>query len=261
MNDCSSGPTDAPDAAPCRATLVAALRQHLHAAKALRQNARGDPASEAARQQLRAWQAERLAKTHADLLASPRCGAAARFFLSDLYGPKDFSRRDEEVERLLPLLNTILPPSALEAIGLAIEVDALTESLDSALLARLKKKGQPLQIDDNGYAAAYRALDRNTDRLRQIALIRQTGETLRKVAATPLIGVLLRMMRIPAQRAGLGELQAFLEHGLDAFRAMGDAAPRFLELIEQRETALHHRLMQNQPAPFCTAEENGYSGV
>ena len=41
-------------------------------------------------------------------------------------------------------------------------------------------------------------------------------------------------MRGPAHLAGLGDLHAFLEHGFDAFRRMGDASI-FLDYIETRE--------------------------
>ena len=39
------------------------------------------------------------ARTHADLLASERYHDAARFFLEDLYGTKDFSACDARVRR------------------------------------------------------------------------------------------------------------------------------------------------------------------
>ena len=50
--------------------------------------------------QLRAWQMERLAQTHAALLASERYGPACRFFLSDLFAPRDFSQRDQGFQHL-----------------------------------------------------------------------------------------------------------------------------------------------------------------
>jgi hypothetical protein len=44
----------------------------------------------------------------------------------------------------------------------------------------------------------------------------------------------LKMMRRPAQAAGLFALQQFLERGFDAFATMGDATG-FLTAIQQRE--------------------------
>lgn len=65
-----------------------ALRHHLQTAKTLRRQAAQTPQAARQRQRLREWQATRLARTYGDLLASERYGLAARFFLSDLYGPK-----------------------------------------------------------------------------------------------------------------------------------------------------------------------------
>jgi len=72
------------------------------------------------------WQAQRLARTHRRLLGDPRYAAAARFFLDDLYGAKDFSRRDAELARLVPTMVRLLPDAALETIADAIEMDALS---------------------------------------------------------------------------------------------------------------------------------------
>ena len=228
---------------------AAALRQHLQTAKRLRLQANSEPAAAAKRLRLREWQAGRLARTHADLLASPRFGAAARFFLSDLYGPKDFSSRDEEVERILPLLIRMLPTSALQSVALAVEVDALSEELDSAMVAELERAGMIERIDEEAYAAAYRAVGCRAERERQVMLIRQTGEALDRVARKPLLGAMLRLMRAPAQLAGLAELHEFLDRGLNAFRCMGPAG-EFLDSIDGKERGLLNRLFDGSASPF-----------
>ena len=228
---------------------AAALRQHLQTAKRLRLQANSEPAAAAKRLRLREWQAGRLARTHADLLASPRFGVAAQFFLSDLYGPKDFSSRDEEVERILPLLIRMLPVSALRTVALAVEVDALSEELDSAMVAELERAGMLERIDEDAYAAAYRAVGCREERERQVTLIRQTGEALDRVARKPLLSTMLRLMRGPAQLAGLGELHEFLDRGFNVFRCMGPAG-EFLDAIDGKERALLARLFAAADDPF-----------
>jgi hypothetical protein len=91
-----------------------------------------DATVRARRDELRAWQARRLTRTHADLLASPRYATATRFFLYELYGAKDFSQRDAELTRVIPTLSRFLPEAALGTIADAVELDALTERLDLA---------------------------------------------------------------------------------------------------------------------------------
>ena len=226
------------------------LRQHLHAAKLLRRLANDAPDAARKRLLLREWQAARLSRSYPDLLASERFGKAAHFFLTDLYGPKDFSSRDEEVERIMPLMLSILPLSALQTLSLAIEVDALTEALDAAMVVELEKAGAIDAIDAEAYASAYRAVKRKLDRERQIDLIQSTGEALDRLAKKPLLTTLLKLMRAPAHLAGLGDLHEFLEGGFDAFRHMSDARD-FLETIETRERRVLENLFSGAAQPFA----------
>ncbi len=228
-----------------------AVRHHLQTAKAFRQQAREVPAAARKRMLLREWQAARLARTYADLLASDHFGQAAQFFLTDLYGPKDFSSRDDEIERILPLLLSLLPLSALQTIALAIEVDALTEQLDAAMVDDLGRTGAINCIDEDTYAAAYRRVGRRADRERQIVLIRNTGDALEKLAQKSLLTALLKLMRGPAHLAGLGDLHAFLENGFDAFRRMGNASD-FLDCIESRERKLFENMFSAVAKPFAS---------
>ena len=242
MND-SRLPTD-------KAGCALQLRHHLQTAKALRQQARQAPDAARKRRLLRQWQAERLARSYDDLLSSERFGLAARFFLSDLYGPKDFSSRDDEVEQILPLLMRLLPLSALQTIALAIEVDALTEQLDALMVVELECAGAIEHIDEASYSTAYRRVGCRDERERQIVLIRATGDALARLAQKPLLSTLLRLMRGPAELAGLSELHDFLEDGLAAFRHMGKAGD-FLDCIEGRERTLLGKLFAGADRLFA----------
>jgi len=185
---------------------------------------------------LRAWQAARLARTHRDLLESRRFHDATQFFLTDLYGPRDLSRHVDEVRRLVPVMTSVLPDWGLATVAHAMELNVVSESLDGAMVEALGEKAA--DIDDALYAAAYRAADRAKDRERQIDLIALLGQALDKLAQTRFIGMTLMLMRTPAQLAGLGELQAFLERGYAAFGAMRGGAGEFVSTIVARERAI-----------------------
>ena len=189
---------------------------------------------------LRAWQAARLARTHRDLLESPRFHDAAEFFLTDLYGPRDLSRHIEEVRRIVPMMTSVLPDSGLATVAHAMELNALSESLDGAMVEALGEKAA--DIDDALYAAAYRAADCANDRERQIDLIELLGQALDKLTHIRFIGMTLKLMRKPAHLAGLGDLQAFLERGYAAFGAMRGGAGEFVSIIVARERAISRAL-------------------
>jgi hypothetical protein len=218
------------------------LRDHLAAVRALRAGARTDPAVEERRLALRAFQAQRLERTYPDLLASPRYGPAAAFFLSDLYGAKDVTARDEGVARILPMLVRVMPAAALDTIARAVELDALSERLDLALVDELRRRDPAGRaIGDAAYAAAYRAAGTRADRERQIALTGEIGAALDRLAHKPLLGGALRMMEVPARQAGLGALHDFLARGLKAFRHMR-GAEEFLRIIDRRERLINERI-------------------
>lgn len=203
---------------------------------------------------LRAWQAERLRASFADLLATPRSHAAAAFFLSDLYADRDFSGRDEGVARVVPLMARLLPDSLLRALGEAVELGALSHALDLRMV-RVLALDPPAGIDPVSYAAAYRQAGCPRLRRRQIDLIVAVGQTLDRAVHKHGVGRLLRASRMPARLAGLGELQAFLERGFTAFRAL-DGADDFLDTIARREREVSRRLFAGHSRPFALDQSN-----
>lgn len=198
---------------------------------------------------LKEYQAARLAHCYADLLASERYRPAAEFFLSDLYGPKDFRTRDEELARVVPVMVRVLPARALQTLLDAVKMDTLSESLDTAMVLALRKNGKGRRIDWPAYVAAYRACGRRQDRELQITLIDHIGKTLDRLTRMPLIRVSLKLMSGPAHLAGLGALHDFLQGGFVAFSDM-KGADEFLEIVGARETALMREMFANPNASY-----------
>jgi len=209
----------------------------------------GEPAeTDAGLSGLRAWQAERLARTYADLRKDPQYAAAIEFFLRDLYGPQDFSQRDRDLARAWRHLRRALPRVALEILARAIELQVLTAELDLAMAGVLA----PGPVSAAGYAAAYRAVGRRTARCRQIELIVGIGTDLRSIVRHAWLGRLLRAAHGPAHAAGFGALQDFLERGFAAFRAMSDTE-RFLQAIRDREMQFLNEMMPGTERPDAAA--------
>jgi hypothetical protein len=218
------------------------LKQSLERLKALRGDKRSMPPR---LKELKRWQAQRLADTYADIAAQPRYRSATEFFLEDLYGPKDFSGRDQAMMRILPVMSRLLPETAVETAALAIELEAVSEALDQALAAELPAG----PIDEATYAEAYRNSSTRAQREHQIQLIDAVGHRLDALVKKPFLSGTLKLMRRPAKVAGLGDLQDFLERGFAAFRGM-KGADEFLGILRERERAILNRLFSGKPAPF-----------
>jgi hypothetical protein len=195
--------------------------------------------------ELRAWQAARLARTYDDFRRDPRFSQAVEFFLSDLYGAKDYTRRDDEVIGAWSRLKRTLPEAALEALVQAIELEVLSADLDQAMVAQLAAG----PVTETTYAAAYRAVGRPDARKRQIELVVSMGQSLNRIVQKPLIGAALRMARVPAYVSGFGVLQDFLERGYAAFRKM-QGSESLLDAIRSREMQLSEALLSGSANPI-----------
>jgi len=216
------------------------MRQHLERLRSLR----GDGLAERVTA-LKEWQTGRLMRTYADLSANPRYRDATGFFVKDLYGPKDFSRRDASLLKIVPVMTRVLPAKAVEAAALSVEVEALSEELDHRLAAVLSAG----EITEESYARAYRESATPAERGRQIQLIVDVGHRLDTLVHWPFVQQTLKLMRSPAKLAGMSDLQDFLERGFNAFKAMG-SAEEFLATIEARERRILNRLFSGEPGPF-----------
>jgi hypothetical protein len=201
-----------------------------------------DPGLAARVQALKGYQQRRFALTYADLLAHPRYQAATRFFLQELYGPGDYRQRDAQFARVVPTLTRLFPAEVVDTVAKLAELHALSERLDTRMAQLLLSAS----ITARDYARAWCACGEPEARERQIQLTMAVGESLDRLTRKPLLRQSLKLMRGPAQVAGLGALQTFLESGFDTFRAMRGAA-EFLSTVRQRESTLASDLFQANP--------------
>jgi hypothetical protein len=213
----------------------------LHAARA------ASPDLAARLDQLAAWQSRRLNATYADLARQPRYAPAIEFFRSDLYGPGDYSRRDADLARIVPVMTRVLPLGLIATIARAMELSVLSIELDRRMIERLGADDTAISVA--AYCDAFRALANREERLRQIKLIVEAGRALDRYVAKPMLRSALAAMRAPARAAGFGALQTFLERGAAAFRRM-HGADEFLAAVEARELALVDAIFAGDRAPF-----------
>jgi hypothetical protein len=215
-----------------RTTMAEAILANLAVVTGERALRQADAALDARVTTLKACQQQRFARTYADVLASARYGAAARFFMEELYGPGDFTRRDAQFARVVPALVRLFPKAVVQTVAALTELHALTESLDTAMAAHASHTAwTPAR-----YTQAWQQTGRATDREAQIALTLAVAAELDALTRKPLLRKTLHLMRGPARAAGLAELQVFLETGFDTFAAMGGAED-FIVLVARRERA------------------------
>ncbi|MDH5833669.1 FFLEELY motif protein [Luteimonas kalidii] len=200
--------------------------------------------------ELRRWQAGRLERSFRHFLHDPRRAPAAEFFLGDVYGDRDFTRRDADIARVIPMMRRLLPKTLLATVADAIELGALTQALDLDMAETLGALApRRRRLDAALYGEAYRVVGQRSGRSRQIALAGRVGRGFGNALQVPGVAALLAFSRGPARLAGLRELQGFLERGYAAFEALDDA-DAFMAEIERDEALASRRLFDGDPDPF-----------
>lgn len=224
-----------------------ALVRELARVQRLHEDRRGNPILAGALERLADWQARRLRMTYADIAVDPRYAAAIQFFQNDLYGAADYSRRDADLARVVPMMVKMLPDTVIATAAAAVELNALSQELDRVLLGRLPRADAVFTVAE--YCKAYRRAGNFPLRKRQIALISEIGTALDRAVRKPFVSTALTMMRQPARLAGLAALQDFLERGFAAFRNMRGAG-EFLATVNERETHIHDAIVEGSSDPF-----------
>lgn len=218
------------------------ILRHLQAVAAERQRRLADERLSQRVESIKRYQHARFAHTYADLAAQAGMAGAVRFFLEELYGPGDFTHRDTQFARIVPALVRLFPREIVATVQTLSELHALSEQLDSAMGIELADA----TVSEEAYGRAWRAVGRPEARELQISLMLDVGHALDRYTRNPLLRHSLRLMRGPAQAAGLAALQQFLERGFDTFRELRGAA-RFLQTVAERERVLAARLFMPGP--------------
>lgn len=227
----------------------------------LRQQSAAEPRLALAVQATKRLQAQRFAGSYADLLAGGSFQAAARFFLDEVYGDRDETERDAQFARIAGTLESLLPEAVAATAAAMAELHALTEQLDHAM-GRAWLDGPHSVSRTRRYIEAWRAVGQPALRQQQLHMALAVGDDLVRLARTPGLGLMLRVMRRPARAAGLGALQELLEHGFETFAALArrrEGVAVYLALLRERESALFDLLFDGE-AVACETHLDGLLG-
>jgi hypothetical protein len=189
---------------------------------------------------LQIFQSNRLRRDYSDLAAIPQYEPVGEFFFSEIYGPRDFSRRDEEARRLHGILH-LLPGVALRDVEEVLELLELTSVLDDELAQIMLAQGVGLDFDEPAYERIYREAASYGPRLRQLELVRGCLYNVFRLSRSQLLGMGLHRSRLLARLMGIEAAHTFLVRGFDALSGVS-SIERFAETIYGRELARLDRI-------------------
>jgi hypothetical protein len=182
---------------------------------------------------LQRFQSSRLRRDHADLAVEKQYREIGEFFFEEMYGPRDFSARDEQARRLHQFVH-LVPGVAVGDVVKVLQLLDITNRLDDSAVAWLLELGAPLDFDEAIYERAYRLADNYADRVTQIELARDALYNVYRMARRPLVGGALERTQGLAQRVGMADIHRFLRLGYLSIQPVRDIH-RFVETVMVRE--------------------------
>ena len=196
--------------------------------------------------EVQAWQCKRLLATHQQMYQQKRFKPAVEFFIDELYGPNDFSQRDQDIARIVPKMSKFLPEGALQSLASALHLNTLSFELDFDLAKKLVDS----EINRDTYAKAYIDCDNFSTRQQQIDYIRTLGNDLADVVKMKGISSLLFISRKPAKMAGVLALHEFLEKGFKSFKNLGNVEDFIVPVADKEQQIMLQLTNPNSPNPL-----------
>lgn len=213
------------------------IREAMDRVSELRQLSRQKAGLSRALSEVKEWQAKRFSNTYKNLLASPVYSGCADFFLDELYSERDYSRRDAQFAKVAAAIELAFPAQVIYLAVTLAELHQTTEELDFQMAQIWQGLGQ--QSPYARYVQSWRTVGQRVKREWQLDTVLEIGRQLTTLTRKHSLRLILKMMRRPAELAGLSDLQAFLEVGFDRFSQLArntEAVNEFLQTIQASES-------------------------
>lgn len=198
---------------------------------------------------LQNWQAERMRKTHQNLLEDDKYRVATEFFLEDIYGGIDLTHLANEAERALNAALRILPEKVMVTATYALELNALSAELDERLTEFLFLEMGVSDISMAAYTEAFRESATLEERQRQVELAKHLAVGLDKYVRSRMIYATFKLVKAPARKAGISNLYDFMGKGFEAMRPMGSASAVIHRIVD-REAELIDAIFSGEQSPY-----------
>ena len=230
-------------------SVVLQLRHNLERYHALKQHDKQEAAFKDALYALQKWQGWRMRQTHQTLLDDEKYRVATEFFLEDIYGGADLRGLAHQAERAINAALRILPEKVMNTAVYALELNALSAELDERLAECLFFEMGAEDITEDGYTEAFRESASKEQRQRQVELAKLLAQGLDKYVRSRVVYSTFKLVRRPAERAGIGELYGFMGKGFDAMRPMRSASEVICRIVD-REAELIDMIYSGYASPY-----------
>lgn len=210
------------------------------------------------KQALVAHQIERLKETYRDFVVDDATRTLGAFFFDKIYSTQGKEKRDVDFKRMYETFKDRLGDEIADQLGKLVHVNALTDQLDEAVVAKMEDYGVNGTFTNDQYERAYRETDVYEERSEQIELLCDSMVFFHTISHWRSMSLALKVIKLVARLKGAKELADFLDEGYRAFRTVKEIA-HFRETVYEREFLRLNRIyrLPQEPRPVASRARAG----
>ncbi len=232
-------------------TAFSDLQQHLTYYWALPHH--DDPELNTVLNEVQALQRIRIQRTHQTLFEQPKNQMMANYFLTQLYGGKEFKLLALQLARILPKaqkLESLIKESVLQTGSMAIQAAVLAIELDLHLAQWLVANDLP--ANEKNIMVAYSAINESTQRRNQVNDLREVCYRTDKYLNSFFLQKAFQLAKSTVYHLNYQLLYDFVEAGFTAMQPL-DSVRSFIDPFCVRELMIIDRIHEenhNTPLEF-----------
>jgi hypothetical protein len=182
---------------------------------------------------LQQWQTQRMEHSYHELMADPYYRSLLDFFLHDIFRGIDLSEVEDKLDRVSQVVSKLF--TGTDMLFAVLEFNAVTGELDQILTETLFECMKVDTITPENYAQACREANVFNTMLRQKQLVKLFADDLNKTVRSKLIYAAIKLAKLPAQKAGFGDLYQMIEKGFTVLSELENPEVLIGKIIEHEK--------------------------
>lgn len=196
--------------------------------------------------EVQVWQRTRIQQTHSDLFNQPKNQLMANYFLTQLYGGKEFKLLAVQLARILPKaekLESLIKESALKTGSMSIDAAVLAIELDLHLAQWLVARNLP--VTEKNVMTAYQVIDESVERREQVKNLKEVCHRTDKYLNSFFLQKAFQLAKSTVYRLNYQLLYDFVEAGFEAMKPL-DSVGSFIDPFCARELMIIERIHEDK---------------
>jgi hypothetical protein len=196
---------------------------------------------------LQQWQTQRMEHSYSELMANAHYRPLLEFFLHDIFRGIDFSAIGGRLDKVSTIVSKLF--TGTDMLFAVLEFNAVTGELDQLMTETLFEQMKVERITAENYVQACHQAQVFDVMHRQKTLVKLFSDDLNKTVRSKLVYAAIKLAKLPAEKAGFGNLYQMIERGFSALSVI-ENPEALIDQIIRHEMQVVENMRAKDKDPF-----------